>query len=166
MMPSASAFGKLSPKFEESGTEVELNHIIVLQNEPEDLDIEQMSVVNYYRDWVSRGEHWIFSLRMNLFAYPDPRAKFNEIMAYQRTVIDRLWMHRDRDCFKDTLGNDAAFRLTIRPSWLESPNYYDILFLTFRSQKVIDISKSVIATPVSDLDVEVTDDLDRGVAIY
>jgi len=117
-----------------------LDYVAVLKDEPEIEQLIHKSEISGHREYVERGEHWLFRLRLHLFKYSDPRSKFEEIYHYKRAKVT-LWRHRDGSQFLDSDGNDVLFMLEeVTPAYLERAEFRDVLILTFRSTDYVDFA--------------------------
>jgi hypothetical protein len=138
-----SIFGVDHPSFVKDAATVDLEHFEVTKDEPEDFSKKHQSVLTGKRTYVDKGEHWIFEGILNLWKYADPLTKYNEIWAYRKAVVDKLYRRSDNEAIKDVDDNFVTFKLTqIVPLNLDGPEMADRLFLSFESVDFIDISKS------------------------
>lgn len=155
MKISPSIFGWQPPKFVSGTDEVLLDYWVTMRDEPEDQGLRHQSVINHYRTWIDRGEHWAFEGSVNLFKYNDPLAKWTEINSKRGDLVT-LWRRRDKDAFKDTAGNIVPFKFRIIiPIWIEAKGFPDRLILKFESQQPVDIDKQTIATLITESGTEI-----------
>ena len=144
-------FGISAPKFVFDGVDILLDYITYEKNDPDyryiDLEEEIGTVGNRYS--FKRGSHQDVELKMHLYQYEDPQAKYLEIMACEG-LTGTFYLHRDKDPFKDSSGVIVPFLLReIIPSHFDSLDYHDLLTLVFQSTKFVDKTKSIIATIVN-----------------
>lgn len=159
MNVNQSIFGIEAPKFAVNNTDILLDYAVVLTDAADHDEIIHQSIITNHRSWINKGCHWQFKVMINLFKYPDPLSKFNQIYNCLN-VLGTLWRRRDRDCFKDSSGSIVLFELTeIIPTWIDSADKPDRLILLFESTDYVDISKSTVATLIDDLGTELMDDL-------
>jgi len=155
-------FGTGRPKFVydlggEDESEILLDHFIVDDDNLEDDVIEHESVITKYRDWEEKGEHYLFSGRMNIFRFGNPFAKYQEVMAYKNSLVT-LWRHRDHDAFQDSSGNIVLFKVKMEPYYFTQAKYKDVIKLTFKSQKPVDIDKCLQQTITDSVGRTLVDD--------
>ncbi len=169
MATPGSILGKQCPRFWVGSTEVTLYHSNI---ERPDFNlprlIEQEDVINAHREWekVGTGNHAEFVVRVNLFDYADPAAKYEEIEQYEHTAITKLAPHKDKDALKDSTGGYVEFFIThVKPASIYQPFYYDIVWVTFKSKDPVDLSKGLETAITDDLDDAIADDLDEPMIV-
>jgi len=142
-----SLFGIQAPKYIVGSTTVNLDHWITLDDGPEDDIIMHESIINRHREWVVKGQHWIFSGNLLLFKYADPQTKYDELKPDEYTLVDQLFRRRDGIAIKDAADAVVKFRVeSIHETYIKDhPDYPDILRITFKSQDYIAMEKSVVA---------------------
>lgn len=126
-----------------------LDYVVVDKDEAEDRSGFYESVITNHREKDSRGEHWVFSVILNLWKYGSEAAiksKLDEIYQYRNSDLT-LYRHRDSDPFKDAAGNDVLFFIDeIRPFYMERIAFRDRLLVTFRSKDPVDFTQNVTIT--------------------
>ena len=130
-------FGIQAPKMivniDTTQDEVVLDYSVVLKDEPELDTFEAKSVRTGKRDLTNAGKHWIFQVKIHLWKYADPKAKYLELKSYEGTEVI-LYRHLDGEPIYDTYGNGGHFILfQIEEKYLEEIRKSDIIILTFRS---------------------------------
>ena len=125
---------------------VSLSKIVIIKDEPVVRQVIQESEITGHREYVRRGDHWNFELRMNLFKYSDPRSKYEELYQYLHKKVS-LYRHNDGTPFMQSDGTDALFIFDAMLSrYLTTVNYEDLLILTFKSLDFVDLSDDSIVT--------------------
>ena len=137
-------FGVKSPKFKNilTGKEVIMQYVTIKENKPEVKYFDHESSIDCERDYRLKAVHKDHSWNMNLYKYPDPVAKYNEIMAnLGQKVI--LWKHQDRNPYKTKTGADAVFLFyDFEEYYITTTDYKDGLTLIFKSMNPIDVTKA------------------------
>lgn len=146
MTIAQSIFGIEAPKFIKDSTTILLDHIIVLNDNPELEIIRQESIINRHREWVVIGDHWTFEINILLFKFEDDALTiYNTIKDYEYEIVDSLYRRRDGIAFKDADNNDVPFRLDyVHEFYIDRWDYPDLLNLKFSSQERVVIEKSAI----------------------
>lgn len=137
-------FGTFSPKFvyDPSGTSVTvmMNYVVVLKDEPFVKVITNESIINGHREYHYRGKHWLYEVRIHIFKCSNPRSKYEEIKQYEGLEV-ALYRHRDAEPFKNSTGDIVPFVITsIKEAYWDTPDYKDVLIVTFQSKDYIDLS--------------------------
>ena len=146
-------WGTSAPKFiydNGGGSEatVLLDYVVITKNAPSYSYIEHVAEIEGSKEFHKKGKHWAFELKMNLFKYASPVAKYDEIVAYEGLLVD-LWQHRDGDAFQDSGSDNVLFILKeVIPFNLNQYEWKDGLILKFESTEFIDLSQGT--TPVID----------------
>ena len=138
-------FGVQAPKFIGSnGTTVLLDNAVIIKNEPDYRTLTQESEIDKSKNIIGFGYHWLFVCKVYLYKYATPTAKLNEIMPYLFDTVT-LYPHRENPAIKDSSSVVIPFVLEkIVPATLNTPDKKDTLILTFRSTKLVDITKSAL----------------------
>ncbi|MBS4034407.1 MAG: hypothetical protein KGZ85_08090 [Ignavibacterium sp.] len=134
MAAKDSIFGIQAPKFvDDESNEVLLNYFVVLKDEKDFGTIEHQSIINRHREWVDKGDHWIFEGLIHLFKYDDPEAKYLELQNYYKQNV-RLYKRRDGSFYLNNNLDPVYFRLDkLEPIVLTSKNAPDGLLISFVS---------------------------------
>lgn len=138
-----SIFGTSHPKIivniDTTLDEVLLQYAVVLKDEPELDSYEVRAVRTGKRVFTNAGKHWIFQVKIHLWKYADPIAKYLELKSYEGTEV-LLYRHSDGDPIYDTYWNEGRFFIqSVNESITDEKNKYDVLTLTFRSIDFIGI---------------------------
>jgi len=142
-----SIFGSAAPKFVfdlggENEATVILNYWVTTIDEPDSREIVHESEIEADRDFIDRGDFWVYEGRVNLHKYSSMafiRSKFEEINQFNKKKVT-LWRHQDGEPFKDSNGNNLLFYMKITPTFLTTLDFRDILIINFRSLGAIDHS--------------------------
>jgi hypothetical protein len=149
-------FGVDAPKFVydpagESEATVLLDYVVVLKDAPE-LDMITFEADNGHREFIHKGKHWEFEIRVHLFKYYEAGglaaalAKYNEIKQYEGGDV-WLYRHRDADPFMDGDGEEVLFSIiSVDESYLDTTDFKDLLIINFKSKDYIDLTDGT--TPV------------------
>ena len=139
--------GTQEPKFiTQGGTTVLLEYCKYLIHEPEYRNLEQESIINNVIKYTQIGVHWIFQVQLHLYKYGANSAvtTYNNLIGYLGSEV-YLYPHKEGYAIKDTSGNDLLFHITeVTPSYLETADFKDVITLTFRSTKLVDMSEMSI----------------------
>ncbi len=134
-------FGVEAPKIivniDTTQDEVLLDYSVILKDEPE-LDTYGVKAVRTGKQvFTNAGKHWIFEVKIHLWKYGDPKAKYLELKSYEGTDV-YLKRHSDSGYIYDTYDNKGVFiLLSVNESYTDEVNKYDVLILTFRSKKYL-----------------------------
>jgi hypothetical protein len=132
-----SIFGVQAPKFEKNSTVVTLLYAIFNLDEPEKMHTRHQSVLTGHRSYRDNGRHWIYEVTLNLWKWQDPeiiKAKFEEIWTYKKTIVDKLWKHKDSEALQDQYGNFIKYKIDqVIPIYLSTPTYPDKVIVRFKS---------------------------------
>lgn len=144
-------FGIQAPKMivniDTTQDEVLLDYAVVLKNEPELDTFEVKSVRTGKRVLTNAGKHWIFQVKIHLWKYADPKAKYLELKSYEGTEVI-LYRHSDGGPIYDTYNNQGVFILqSLDESITDEKNKFDVLILTFWSKEFI--RRSLYSVPPS-----------------
>ena len=133
---------------------VSLDKMVIVKDEPVVRQIIQESEITGHREYVRRGDHWDFQIRLNLFKYSDPRSKYEELYQYLHRKVS-LYRHSDGSPFVDSDGNDALFIFDAMLSkYLTTIDYEDLLILTFKSLDWVDLSDdSIVTTALTEISI-------------
>lgn len=136
-------FGIKEPKFVSAGSTLLLDYTDIVKNEPEFRHLDAESAISGARSFYTKGNHWIFEAKVNLFKYDDDITKYEEIMSFLYNE-GSLWMHRDGEAFMDSSSAivDFYFYEAI-PMYLNTTIKHDVLLCKFKSTEFVDVSKSV-----------------------
>ncbi len=123
---------------------VSLNNWVDMQSEPDgDTTLTIESQLQVDRDFIDRGgDFLIYSGRVLLFNYDNvtlARSKFEEIYMFNKKKV-YLYKHRDGSVYKDYDGNNVQFYMTVIAKNFDTLDYRDLLFVTFRSLKAVNLS--------------------------
>lgn len=139
--------GTREPQFETTGgTKIVLDYATILVNEPLFRTIEQESVLTNYINHIHLGVHWMFQVRINLYKHGANTAitKYLQLASYLGSDV-YLYEHKEGNAFQDSSGNKILFRVQeVKPSYFETADFKDVIYMTFKSSKPIDISKMVL----------------------
>ena len=148
-------FGTSAPKwvYDRGGASeftILLDYVYDTKFEPKTVFVEHESELDLERDFIFKGTHWTFELKMNLYKYSDTisvvKAKHDEINSYKGKK-GSLWMHRDGSQFKKSDGTDALFVLKeVVPFYRETKDFRDALYLKFESCSPVDLSQGSSAS--------------------
>jgi len=117
--------------------EVLLDYATIITDEPELYTDNIKAVRTGKRVYNYAGRHWIYKVRIHLWKYGSPTAKYASLKSYEGTKV-KLYRHKDGLIMKDAKNNDAVFVLTsVNESYTDEYNLYDIVTLTFRSTEFI-----------------------------
>ena len=159
-------YGQKALKFKVGSTEIYLYHAVPEAPLVVPREIEKESKINAHREWkqISAYDHLDVMVRVNLFDYDDARAKFAQLMAYNHTEVDELYMSIDKAPLKNSSDVAVKFHIMyIQSIFLQDPKIADVLRILFRSQDPVDLTKSLYTELVDDLGAGITDDLDAGI---
>ncbi len=133
-------FGTAAPKFISGSTTVLLDYARIITDKPVYNSIEQPSVLTGFVNHIHKGYWWLYTVRIHLFKESEAITKANELLSYIGQDV-YLYKHREANAFQDSSGNDVLFRVQeVVPSWLNTPDYKDIIDITFKSQNYIDLT--------------------------
>lgn len=132
-----SIFGTTHPKIivniDTTLDEVLLQHAVVLKDEPELDSYGVKAVRTGRRVFNNAGKHWLFQVKVHLWKYADPIAKYLELKSYEGTKVI-LYRRSDGDAVYDQQGNPVLFYLSsATSSYTDDTNKLDVLTLTFIS---------------------------------
>jgi len=149
-----SLFGTEYPKFIGNPTttrnEILLEHSVILKDEPQTDIYSSKSIKTGKRVFINAGRHWTFQVKVLLWKYADPSAKYAEIKAYETLDVE-VYRHSDSYPIIDTYGNEGIFVLvSVDEDYFERVNYKDVLILTFLSKEKI-LSTTLISSPPSSI---------------
>lgn len=134
-----SIFGTEEPKFISGETEVNLDNCVILKDEADVLNIEHKDIVNGYRQWSSKGKHWIFEVDVYITKHADPEASYNTLKAYEHEIVT-LYRRRDGSPFINENDDEITFFIeSIDEIYLKHYLYPDILRFRFISVNPVDI---------------------------
>lgn len=152
-------FGVSAPKFVfdrggGSETTVLLDFATIVRDEPEVETIRHQSRLDGKRVYIPKGKHWLFDVRLNLYKYGDPAAKYDDLKAYENELVT-LWRHRDGEQFKKAGGADCLFQIVeVTAFALENVEYRDAVLIRFESSEFVHEAGSTVITPqVTDITV-------------
>lgn len=150
-----------------SGTEILIQNISVLKDEPEYDILEHASDLTGEKTFYGKGYHWIYEghIYINKHTYP-----YEKYLQLKSALFDNVtfWRHRDREPFKDASGAIVPFFVSaITPYYLSRAfPLPDAVYIRLQSTKYVDISYCMLeGEPVDDLDRLVEDDLGRALGI-
>lgn len=151
-------FGIEAPKIiinpDTTKDEVALDYSVILQDEPEQDLFSVKAVRTGKRVFNNAGKHWIFKVKIHLWKYADPSAKYLELKSYVGTEVI-LYRHSDYEPIYDSYGNIGRFFLQpIVELYSDRRNKYDVLLLTFRSNNYILSSQFIPGTNIFEEDFE------------
>lgn len=134
MAVKESIFGIEAPKFVDAeSNEVLLDYFVILKDEPDFGTIKHQSIINRHREWVDRGDHWIFEGLIHLFKYENPEQKYLELHSYYKQNVI-LYKRRDSLPYSNSDGDAAYFRIDkLEPINLKASGLPDVLLLSFVS---------------------------------
>lgn len=129
-----SIFGIEAPKFiDAESNEILLDYFVVLKDEKDLGTIIHPSIINRHREWIDKGDHWIFEGLIHLFKYDDPEEKYLELKNYYKQNVI-LYKRRDGFPFFNAEEEDAYFRIDkLEPIFLNASGFPDVLFISFLS---------------------------------
>lgn len=134
-----SIFGVQAPKFKSGETEVELDHIVIVRDEPDLDDTEHKSIITGYREWDKKGKHWIFEVEVYIYKYANPLTAYQNFKNYEFELVE-LWKRRDGNSFHNEDDEIVYFFIeSMEELYLEHYQYPDVLRVRFLSQNPIDI---------------------------
>ena len=135
-------FGNDSPKMQISAVDVLLDHAVIEVDRVDEKTIVHESDLNRARTVITKPQHHIFQVSVHLHEYPDPKAKYDEIVAHLGSKIVKLWRHSDGLAFrKNGTSNDADFHfISYQEYYITQNDYADGLRLFLRSIDLIDHS--------------------------
>lgn len=130
-------FGVEAPKIivnlETTQDEVALDYSVILKDEPE-LDTYGVKAVRTGKQvFTNAGKHWIFQVKIHLWKYADPKAKYLELKSYEGTKV-YLYRHADGEPILDLDRDPQIFIIqSINETYTDEYNLYDYLIMTIRS---------------------------------
>lgn len=132
-----SIFGTTCPKIivdlNSSNSEVLLEYGVVLKDEPVPTNYHVKAIRTGTKYFTNAGKHWIFVVKIHLWKYEQPDAKYIELKSYEGTKVI-LYKRSDGDAVYDQQGNPALFYLSsATSSYTDDTNKLDVLTLTFIS---------------------------------
>lgn len=142
-------FGVQTPKIivniDTTQDEVLLDYSVILKDEPE-LDSYGVKAVRTGKQvFTNAGKHWIFEVKIHLWKYADPKAKYLELKSYEGTKV-YLYRHADGEPICDDNRNPSKFLIeSVNESYIDEFNLYDVLTISLRS---IDVVNSNLLTTV------------------
>lgn len=147
-----SIFGIGAPKFVydfggSNEQEIELDHVVIITDDPDISTIENKSVKTGFTSWNYKGKHWIFELDLYLFKYPlaNQKSFYNTLKSFENTLVT-LYKRRDGDFIKNPNDDPVLFFIEeIEERYVERFDYPDTLRIRFISQDPIDKVFSVPA---------------------
>jgi hypothetical protein len=131
-----SVFGDTEPQFAVNfGTAsqviVQLDNTIITKDELVVKKIISESDLETDRAFISFGGYWELDIVVNLLAYTNPQAKYNEIVRYNNQSVV-LWKHRDELPYQDRAGDNIPFIIDeITPFSLDTFDFSDKLLIKF-----------------------------------
>lgn len=146
-----SLMGSQEPKFVGTGTPssatVNLDHTTILTNWADAQIIEQTSVINGVRNYITLGDYSEFVVTVNLYKHttsPTPKEKFQEIYAFNHQLV-QFFPHREGVAVKDSGGTAVNFYISsMIPGYLDTPDFKDILTITFKATGYTDAENSLV----------------------
>lgn len=125
-------------KFVKDMTTITLDHCVILIDEPEPKTIMHESIINRHREWIDIYNHHKIEGIVYLFKYADPAASYENFLQYEGQLVDELYNFIDGDPLSDAGDNPVNFLLKkIKPLYLETDEYPDVLRFIFESQKTV-----------------------------
>ncbi len=140
-------FGVQAPKIVNGVTTVLLDYAVMDPKFCVGDVIENVSPLNGDKTFIMKGDYAEFKLEVYLWEYGDAVArknKFLEIYAQRNQLVD-FYPHREGGPIKDSLNNVVKFAIIdMAPFYFENEQSHDAIMLYLKSQKYIDITKSLI----------------------
>lgn len=136
-----SLTGVLAPKFigniATTRDEIDLFNSVILKDEADPDVYSVASVRTGKKVFTKAGKHWIFQVKVYLWKYANPEAKYLELKSYEGTQV-LLYRHSDGSMFYDTYDNEGVFVMTsLVEDYIERNNFRDIVTLTFESAEFV-----------------------------
>jgi len=140
-----SIFGVQSPKVVFETATITLDYSIIIQDRPVPDLILHESIINRHREWVVLGKHWVFEINLLLFKYTTgAAAKYAAVKAMEGGYVDQLFRRTDGVALKDSSSTLIRFLVEeVSETYLDTPDFPDILRIRFISENYIDITKSI-----------------------
>ncbi|MEW6039926.1 MAG: hypothetical protein AB1633_00195 [Elusimicrobiota bacterium] len=139
--------GVEAPKLVNGATTVLLDYAVMDPDFGVEDVIEKVSVFNGYREYILFGDYAEFKLEIYLFEYGDTLArknKFLEIYNQRKNLVD-FYPHRDGGPIKNEAGEIVKFAAKVmKPFYFQNEPSHDAMYLYLKSQKYIDITKSLV----------------------
>lgn len=157
-------FGTQAPKFihDLGGPNqkiIEFDYVVITKDASDKRMLESESELDGHITRKLLGKHRIFEFRQHLFKYvkyfdlQTAIDKYNEIKSLEG-LDGVLYRFRDGKPFKDKSNQNVLFTITnIEETYFDTPDFKDLLLITFESNDYVDMSKSIISP------VYITDDL-------
>lgn len=142
-------FGNSAPKIviDPSGLnlEIALDYSVITKDEPEEDLIIHQSLFTGFKPVKILGKYWAFELKMHLYKYETTmREVYSQLKSYEQASV-RLYRHSDGNYFMNNLDEEVLFTLvSINEGYYKSKTFKDLLFLKFKSNAYIDMTKGVI----------------------
>lgn len=139
-----SIFGTGAPRFVHDyggagETNVDLDYVIILRDEPDPGDIEHKSIKTGHREWTDIGKHWTFEVLVQLFRYANPYTAYQNFKQYKNELV-ALYKRRDGTLIKNSEDDVILFFIeAMEESYYDHYLYPDVLKIRFVSQDPIDI---------------------------
>lgn len=142
-------FGLAAPKFiyDPGGVneEIVLDYSVIQKDELKPDIIVHKSVLNGHREFINKGSHHLFEVRIHLHKYTDKAArlvKLKELKSYL-TFDVILYRHSDGVSIKNLLGDPVLYTITeIEEGYYKTPDFKDIVTIAFQSKDYVDFSNS------------------------
>lgn len=146
-------------KFKKNGTDVLVDHCVILRSEPEPKTILHESIINRHREWIDIYNHHIVECIVYLCKYADPNAAYQNFLQYEGALVDSLYEYIDGLPFYDENYSPAKFWFEkIKPRYIETDEYPDELRFTFKSEKTIIGDILLLPSDIEDLFLWFNDD--------
>lgn len=137
--------GVNEPKFLVGTTTVNLDNTVLDSSWGITDEIEQKSILNGEKTWVTLGDYAEFTVNVNLFKYADPVAKFQELYAYNHKDVDQFFPHRDGVAVQKATGGNCKFHIAqIKLSYLGNNEKLDTLSIHFVANSYVNEGASVV----------------------
>lgn len=138
-----SIFGVEAPQFVSGEDTIELDYVTISRDDPDLKDIEHKSIRTGHKEWTNKGKHWTFEVLVNICKYPNSYEKYQELKAFNNTLVDELFKRRDGSAFKNNNGVEVKFFIEeMEEFYYKHYLYPDRLRILFISQDPIDLAIS------------------------
>lgn len=129
-------------------TEVYLDFVKYINDKSVPDIVTHKSVMTGHTEYAVKGRHWEFDIEMNFYKYSDQKSMYNTLYPYWGTDV-YLYRHRDGEAMKDAAGNNVLFTFTeITESYMQTPDFKDLLTLCFRSKDYVGpLASSAVINP-------------------